>query len=351
MGWRQGEYQALLRLPDIAKGKVAPIITVPPVEFDFEEWRPKKTVDEHIKPFAKRFREKWKDRFAWVGVHPELEKDGDGQGIAVMQRVLSDLRSAKSNTVPEVSLASADSIYKAAESAVNLDERGAALRTTLADIMKPDFSARALDSLKRLGLDSYEQVDILVDLLCPAYEPYEVFAGALSARLNELPIVAACRNYVLFGSAMPSSMGDIEVPGDDLVRHDWLFYQAFRAGLSKGHRLPLYGDYTIVAPGFVALDMRKIKPAGKVVYTDGPKWMVRKGGAFRSNPTQMHDHCAHIARSSGFRGAEFSDGDDYIARCAVKEASPSNLSRWKQVGINHHIVHVLDDLAKSGARA
>ena len=53
--WRQGEYQALTRLDNQIKGQINPLIVVPPVEFDFEEWRAKKTVQEHIEPFAKRF--------------------------------------------------------------------------------------------------------------------------------------------------------------------------------------------------------------------------------------------------------------------------------------------------------
>lgn len=41
--------------------------------------------------------------------------------------------------------------------------------------------------------------------------------------------------------------------------------------------------------------------------------------------------------------------DDYIGKCAIKKAPPSNLTRWKDVAINHHVMHVLDDLSTSGA--
>ncbi|WP_198245633.1 beta family protein [methane-oxidizing endosymbiont of Gigantopelta aegis] len=40
--WRLGEYQALLRLDKNIKDNIRPLIVIPPVEFDFEEWRPKK---------------------------------------------------------------------------------------------------------------------------------------------------------------------------------------------------------------------------------------------------------------------------------------------------------------------
>ena len=66
----------------------------------------------------------------------------------------------------------------------------------------------------------------------------------------------------------------------------------------------------------------------------------------RDTPSQMHDHCASIVASGKFKGDHFSSGDDYIAKCAAHTKGPSNQPFWKFVTINHHITHVLDDLAK-----
>jgi hypothetical protein len=63
----------------------------------------------------------------------------------------------------------------------------------------------------------------------------------------------------------------------------------------------------------------------------------------------MHEHCAALLSSGAFMGGTYSAGDDYIFKCAKKNASPSNQTRWKNVAINHHITHVLDDLATLGA--
>jgi hypothetical protein len=95
------------------------------------------------------------------------------------------------------------------------------------------------------------------------------------------------------------------------------------------------------------MDMRKVKAAGKIVYTTPDTWATRKGGAFRDNPGQMHVHCEKIIAEPAFafKGAGFSYGDKYIADCAMKVENPSNLSRWKDVGINHHITTVAADLA------
>jgi hypothetical protein len=152
------------------------------------------------------------------------------------------------------------------------------------------------------------------------------------------------------GSAYPQTIG-LDKPGCTLPRHDWLFYQALIAKLDKSARVPSYGDYTIVNPEFTPRDMRRIKSGGRVVYTDDANWYIRKGGAFRDNPAQMHDHCRYIIDSGKFRGAAFSDGDAFIEKCANKAVKPSNQPFWKQVAISHHIMHVLEDLAKLGAAA
>ena len=71
--WRQGEYQALMRLKTEVKDSLLPLIVVPPVEYDFEEERPKKTVQEHIEPFAKRYGAKWGKRNSLIDLHESLE--------------------------------------------------------------------------------------------------------------------------------------------------------------------------------------------------------------------------------------------------------------------------------------
>jgi hypothetical protein len=98
------------------------------------------------------------------------------------------------------------------------------------------------------------------------------------------------------------------------------------------------------------MDMRMINPAGKIVYATKDRWLVRKGAAFRGNEKQMHGLCDDVVKSGLFRGSAFSAGDDYIAKCATKVAGPSNQTRWKTVGINHHIMQVIGEVANLGGK-
>lgn len=347
LGWRQGEYQALLRLDDETKDKVAPIITVPPIEYDFEEQRAKRTVKAHIEPFAKRFGQKWKGRFAWVSAHPALQKSGVEESINVTKQLFADLRAMNANVVP-VSNLSDGTLAKTIAGIVATGQRGCAIRATLEDFMRPTFEDECAARIEELGVDP-DAVDFILDLLTPTFKPYDIFAKIVAGKLKNSELVQSARNFVLIGSAMPNSLAEVETPTGYLPRHDWLFYKTLRKQIQGSARKPLYGDYTTVNPDFVVRDMRKIKVAGKIVYADQEQWIVRKGGAFRTNPAQMHKHCDEITKLEAYGGADFCDGDDYINKCAKKLEGPSTLTRWKQVGINRHITLTVDQIANLAA--
>ena len=342
--WRQGEYQALFRLTDLVKDRVVPFITVPEIEFDFEEWRPKKTIHEHVQPFPARYKSKWAKRPAWVGLHKSIAQKPMDNGQDIFTYVFEGLRAFEANAVPSIPLGVDASTILAVAAIAKRDSLGMAISVRLEDLMRPSPHVQVQDLVHALG-GTLSETDLIVDLGAPKYEPYEVFSRALISALLRLGDLQAYRNFVIIGTAIPETFKDIAKGTNEIPRHDWLFYQELLARLPTGMRRPNFGDYTIVHPEFTVFDMRKIKSAGKIVYTTPRSWSVRKGGAFRDNPEQMHDHCVDLVSTPIFKGAAYSSGDDYIARCAVRQVGPSNQPRWKDVTINHHITHVLDDLA------
>jgi hypothetical protein len=267
-------------------------------------------------------------------------------GLTVFDYVFEELRKFGATAVPVASLDCNADVTTTLSIIVGKDKKGVAVRVRLEHVMLPDFGKKLDDLIVRLKVDR-NSTDLIIDLGTPAYEPYPTFASALELALSKIPHLNAFRSYVLIGSAFPDSLKEVIVPGGFLERHEWKFYLSLLGSLPGDMRKPTFGDYTIVHPGFVAsMDMRVIKPAGKLVYTTKEQWMVRKGGAFRDNPGQMHGHCDHVVKSGHFRGPAFSFGDDYIQSCALKNDGPSTMTRWKTVGINHHIMHVLEDISK-----
>ena len=346
--WRMAEYQALLRLTTKAKGRVTPYFTIPEREFDFDSWEPKKSIHEHVHPFVARYEKKWGNRPAWIGVHPSIADGVMDDGRDILTYVFDGLRKFGAKAIPSIALDAASNFQSSIAAIIKQDSQGVAVAVRLEDLMKKDAFARVVAMCDSLAVDESE-VDLVVDLGEPNFEPYEAFAIALISALRRLGDLNRFRNFVLLGTAIPETFKGVAKGQDELPRHDWLFFQTFLSKLPSGMRRPNYGDYTIVHPNFTPQDMRKIKSAGKIVYTTGKAWWVRKGGAFRGNEEQMHEHCAVLVGSGVFKGDDYSYGDDYIGKCAIMKAPPSNLTRWKDVAINHHVMQVLDDLATFGA--
>lgn len=340
------EYQALMHLAAKAKQRIVPFITIPELEFDFESWKPKKTIHDHVHPFVARYKDKWRERPSWIGIHPKIVDGVMNDGRDILTYVFEGLRKFDAKAIPSIRLDAKNTLQNSVASIIDQDRQGVAIVVRLEDLMKKDAFARVVAMFQSLGTNENE-VDLIVDLGQPNFEPYDTFSTALIAALRRLGDLNRFRNFVLVGTSIPETFKDVAKGQDELPRHDWLFFQTFLSKLPSGMRRPNYGDYTIVHPEFTPQDMRKIKSAGKIVYTTGKSWWVRKGGAFRGNEVQMHDHCAALVKSEVFKGNDYSYGDDYIGKCATKEAPPSSLTRWKYVAINHHITHVLDDLSIS----
>lgn len=349
--WRQGEYQALSRLSPKVKDQVMPLITIPPVEFDFEQWKPKKSTHEHVYPFCTRYEAKWGARPSWIALDPTIAEARMDDGSHVFDYVFDGLRPNGATAIPALPLEADSDTLNAAGRAITADDKGVGVLLRLEDLMAENPRKAIVSFAASLGV-ALDELDVIVDLRARNFEPYSVFATALTAALRRLGNLHEVRNFVLLGTAIPESLAQLAKGSDEIPRHDWLFFRRLIAAMPAGMRRPNYGDHTIVHPEFTAMDMRKVKAAGKIVYTTPSTWATRKGGAFRDNPGQMHAHCEQVVSDPAFafRGADFSYGDKYIADCAAKAESPSNLSRWKDVGINHHITTVADDLATLFAR-
>ncbi len=344
--WRMGEYQALFRLTPAVKDRVMPLLIVPPVEYNFDEQRPMKTVHEHVHPFVKKFEKKWGKRPAWITLDPTVAAGRMSDGSHPFDYIFDGLRPKGGVAIPALPLDVDSDTMDAAAQAATADGQGAAVILRLEDMMSGNPRRAVANFANSLGVE-LNGLDVIIDLRAPNFEPYKAFAAALVAALKRLGNLHEVRHLILIGTAIPDSFAQLAKGSDEIPRHDWLFYRELISVMPAGMRRPIYGDHTTVHPDFVALDMRFVKPAGKITYTGPTSYGTRKGKAFRGNENQMRGHCDAIVNEArfAFRGASFSLGDKYIADCASYADGTGNSTTWKWVAINHHITTVADDLA------
>ena len=341
--WRQGEYQALLSLKPDVKEKVVPLLVIPPREYDFEEERMKKTVHEHVETFPKRLFSKWGGRLALVDIHQSLEDETMDDGRPVIDFILREASSQGCSVRAVVGLSKSPFYLNCVRLFIADSKDGVVLRVKLDELLMPTVSSELEILMGAIGV-SWGEVDLVVDLVEPAnFEPYGAFSKAIAGAISKVKGCKACRSLIFVGTSL--KLVSVKKPGATQKRHEWALYPLLRTEIEKVAYAPSFGDYTIESPSFISMDMRKMKPAGKIVYTIVDSWLVPKGGAFRKNEIQMIDHCKAIIASGHYSKSIFSKGDERIEQVANKLNNCGNLTTWKWVGVNHHITYVVRQLS------
>ena len=325
-----------------AKDRITPLLLIPPIEYDFEEKRLKKTVQKHIEPFGGRYKAKWGKRKSLIDIHSSLEAEKMDDGVHVMQHIFTELRSNESNAIPVVGLSRSMDLKENIKDIISIDKKGLCLRVRLVELMTPGFKddVRNLCAHMEVELSS---IDLILDLEEPEnFEPYSIFAKVILNAIKNIENLDGYRSFIVAGMSL--KLSEIKKPGQELARHEWQLYKLLISE-SDGLRRPSYGDYSIETPKFLNLDMRMLKPAGKIVYTCDDTWLIPKGVSFRGNENQMVGHCEKIVNSGKYSGSYFSHGDKRIDATLSGSAGCGNLSTWKQVGVNHHLEKVVDQLS------
>ena len=215
--WRLGEYQALFRLSDAGKRRIVPYVTIPQVEFDFEERRPKKSVHEHAHPFAARYKAKWGQRPAWIGVHTSIVDKLMDDGRDIFTYTFDALRAFQARAIPAILLETNPVIVKSVGAILGADNLGVAISVRLENLMKPDVRSRIDSVASSLGAVP-DEIDLVVDLGAPNFEPHDAFASAMIAALLRLGNLHAFRNFIVIGTAIPKTFTEVAKGADQLPR-------------------------------------------------------------------------------------------------------------------------------------
>ena len=343
--WRQGEYQALLRLDEAHRQRVVPLIEVTPPEYDFEEGRVKKTLEKQLESFARRLKAKWGTQLAFletVLLEPTARIPG---GVHPLTYLLDGVRAEDGRLIPVTGLERDLAHYNAVAAAALIDDLGIALRCSLDEIADPDFPTNFTRLAASLAVD-HSDIDLIVDLAAKNFDPLDDLAELVSGLLQSDPVYHQVRSLIVIGTSFPASMGDIKGPSQTVPRLEWQLYKKIVASLPVGFTPPTFGDYAISSADMPKGDMRLLKPSASVRYTIDEAWLITKGNNVRDNGfEQFRDRCGDVVKSGKAFAAGYSAGSDYVRGCYGKTEKTGNLTTWRWVGTNHHITKVVDDLA------
>ena len=151
--WRQSEYQALFKLKKEIKDLITPYIIMPPIEYDFEEKRLKKTIQEHIEPMPKRLKDKWGSRLALLDFHDSIEQGIMDNGENVIKYVYTKSLAMGCKLIPVISFEKSKWYLTEIKSIISTQNCGLALRLFLEDLDKPNINGEIDQVLEMFDLN------------------------------------------------------------------------------------------------------------------------------------------------------------------------------------------------------
>lgn len=343
--WKMGEYKAMSLLSPAASDFITPLIEVPEKGYDFESKSDKKTIEEHLAPFAKRVATNWKKRPCFVDLSLIAATERLKPAIHPVIHVFQELEAYGCAAIPVTAPNRDASYHRAVMQSIGRKKHGLALRLTIEEAAKPSLRS-TIQTL--LGSETQqEDCDLIIDLRAPNYLPLDGFTKVLTAIISRLPDLNRWRTFTLIGTSFPAHMGKIQSSTEVIPRNEWLLYKQVIASLAKARiRLPTFGDYAINYPDMLPKDMRLLKPSATIRYTINDAWLIVKGRNVRDHGLgQYRGLAATVIAHPRFLGTSFSKGGKYVADCANGTESTGNLSTWRWVGTNHHLEKVVRDLS------
>jgi hypothetical protein len=340
-----GEYQALEKLENAQKDAILPLLEVLPPDYDFEQRRPKKDMDEQLRTFGDKLKRKWGTRPALLDVGQLAPATRMADGRHPMTFLLDAGREWGAALTPVFTLESDAACQDALGGAIALDRRGAVLRCALEEALDPDFDDIVAARLLALRME-LDALDLVLDLKMPAFDPQDALIGVLTAALTASYAYQAARSVTLMATSFPESMAEMKLPIQRVPRREWVLFKALLATLTSEDRRPGFGDYGIAAVKFAQGDMRFMRGAPNIRYAIDDAWLVARAKREKDGSNKAYPGlCGLITGSGQYHGAGFSAGAAYIEGCRLGTQKLGNPTVWKWVATNQHITKVVADLA------
>jgi hypothetical protein len=333
--WKKGEQGALSVLPDLYNSKYTPLIEVPFIETDYEKGRLSRSPEKHIENVISSLKG-IKTEFTFIDLEIiEAHKQ-------ISDKLAASVFTSCPSRIKLIPVVSPDSGSVSISIAKLYQTNGLCYRMKSASFENMN---RAISTLnQKLDNPKPENVDLVIDFASIFDYPLGNLKVLTKSVLSALPNIDRWRTLTLLASSFPYDLSRINRDTVQRIpRLEWINWLDLNG---KVGRNLTYGDYPIAHPNLVALDFRFMDRSASIRYTSNEEWVVVKGRSVkvRAQSMQYQEKAQILISLPEYSGEGYSWGDSYIAQCARQEKT-GNATIWRQVGVNHHIHLVLDQLA------
>jgi len=350
---KKGEFMAVSHLPAQTRSYLTPFFDIPRPENEKESH-----IDTYLLKKADSIYRNW-------GTGGTLFIDFFDFGLAVRTSTghhyvrfsFDKLRNCGVEAIPVTGLDRDDEYNNAVAQTIRIDKRGTALRLQKEDIQDPSSTkAYVRDLLVDLKVEE-KDVHLILDLRDMSHGDLAQNLDDVIAFLGDFGNLKIWHTVILSASGFPQHMGDIKqhslqlIPRIELRLWEQVLIEGKKKKIS---RFPAFSDYCICHPDILDFDP-SMNPSANIRYTLSKNWLIVKGGGLKRNTQgrisyhfdQFYVLAEELRSHKNYCGPNFSHGDQYIQDCSVGMKGPGNLCKWREVGTNHHLTFVAEQIANS----
>lgn len=344
--WKRGEQKALEYLEDSLKYTMTPLIEVPPIDWDFQNEEPKKTIDEHLEGIGDTIKKSWNHNGAiFIDAYHVCLEDIElmSNGQHPLEYIISEAHNKGITAIPVTGIKRGRNYQNAVKQLVETYKNGYCLRLEDDDFEDIEQSLNIIG--ETLDID-YNEVDLIIDYkyIDPKYESR--IERLILGTIYEIPLLSSWRTFTICGTAFPKNLSDQISTGTDgdIRRSEWQIYKKI---ITKNlNRIPAFGDYIITHPEYLEIDPRFMQMAANIRYTTEEDYLILRGHSIRLKGWgQIVDISKRLVSNDQYSGKDFSYGDHYIYKCSLGDESTGNAETWRRVGTNHHLTLIINQLS------
>jgi len=338
-----GEQNALAELESSLHGKFTPLIEIPFIEFDYKQQVLKDTPEHHLEKISNSLYDKLIEPNAYIDFRlMELKKQLKNSDL--IKKFYQKISESKCRIIPVISSYSSKVTIDAVRHYL---ANGLCIRLSLKDLENINVSLSAI--LDNFPETNITDIDLVIDMESISEYDSSVLKVFTETTFKSIPLINKWRTLILSSSTFPIDLSNIK--RDTVAKLPRLEWHNWMNALENSNivRKPIFSDYPIAHPDIKDLDFRMITTSASIRYSDYNSWIVVKGRSIKSvNQTIQYIEKSKIliAREEYF-GNEYSWGDSFIYKCAHSSIGDKcgNSTTWRQVGVNHHLTLVIDQLS------
>lgn len=342
---KAGEFTAISHLSARTRAGLLPLIDIPKVDMDWDENRPRKTLEAHLHAKAKRISQAWgPSQPIIVDLFDIVLDERTSDGEHPVPYIAKRLRELGVKSIPTTGLDRNSDFNEAVKKVADRDERGVCIRLLTEDIeLAHQLGDKLMDLLGQLGARTAD-CHVVLDLRSILGANITALQQTVLQCLPRISPLNRWRTVSLVASGLPRTVSEVLGPGDSgyVSRPELELWE--RARKYAGSDL-IYGDYGTVHPDLIYEDSRVLarNMGPNIRYTLNRQWLVIRGHPFQRHPEgfkQYHQMARKLVEGPEFMGPSFSYGDRYVFDKARYVGGPGNPQTWITMSTSHHLALV-----------